>query len=311
MRKILVTGGTVFVSRYIAEYYTRFIPEYQVDEEAEVYVMNRGTRRQSEGVKLIKCDKNDIGSSLINYDFDLVIAVNIYTKQEMKNLIDALYGINDFIFISSSAVYPETLPQPFKEEQPVGYNKIWGEYGKSKYEAEQYLIDHIPQAYILRPPYLYGCMNNLYRESFVFDCALVEAPFYIPKDGSMMLQFFHINDLCRFIDILVRTHPEQRIFNLGNSKAEDINSFVKACYMVVGSELKTIYVGEEHEQRSYFPFYDYSYTLDVTKMKELMPDTMPLIDGLKDSFRWYKKHTGEVKRRPYFDYIEEHLQDLK
>ena len=38
-KTVLVTGGTVFVSRYIAEYY--------VSKGFEVYVLNRNTRLQS------------------------------------------------------------------------------------------------------------------------------------------------------------------------------------------------------------------------------------------------------------------------
>lgn len=309
MKKILVTGGTVFVSRYIAEYYSNFIAEYESENEYEVYVMNRGTHNQVEGVKLIECDKQNIGNKLINYDFDIVIAVNIYTKEEMKKLIDGLYHIKDFIFISSSAVYPETLPQPFKEEQPVGYNSIWGDYGKNKYEAEQYLTKNVPQAYILRPPYLYGKMQNLYREGFVFECAMNERPFYIPNDGSMKLHFFHVADLCRFIDIIIRTKPDCHIFNVGNNHVDDINSFVETCYKVVGTDLKKIYVdGAEHEQRSYFPFHNYSYSLDVSKMLELMPETMPIHKGLKDSFNWFKKYDSIMNRRPYFEYIDNNLE---
>ena len=45
MRKILVTGGTVFVSRFIAEYY--------VAKGDEVYVLNRNTRPQSAGVRYL------------------------------------------------------------------------------------------------------------------------------------------------------------------------------------------------------------------------------------------------------------------
>ena len=150
-------------------------------------------------------------------------------------------------------------------------------------------------------------MNNLYREAFVFDCALVERPFYVPNDGSMKLQFFHVNDLCRFIDILLRTHPTQHIFNVGNSEPEDINSFVKACYKVVGSEPTLISVGNEHAQRSYFPFHDYSYVLDVSKMSELMPETMLFAKGLKDSYKWYVKNQSAVNRKPYFDYIDKFI----
>lgn len=45
MKTVLVTGGTVFVSRYIAEYYCA--------AGYDVYVLNRNTREQSQGVKLI------------------------------------------------------------------------------------------------------------------------------------------------------------------------------------------------------------------------------------------------------------------
>ena len=307
MKKILITGGTIFVSRYIAEYYTGFIPEYTSEQEAEVYVMNRGTHNQVDGVHLIECDKNNIGGKLLDYDFDVVIAVNIYTPDEMQNLLNGLRTIRDFVFISSSAVYPETLPQPFSEEQECGANSIWGDYGVNKLAAEQVLLSRCPQAYILRPPYLYGKMNNLYREAFVFDCALVERPLYVPNDGSMKLQFFHVNDLCRFIDILLRTHPTQHIFNVGNSEPEDINSFVKACCKVVGSEPTLISVGNEHAQRSYFPFHDYSYVLDVSKMSELMPETMLFAKGLKDSYKWYVKNQSAVNRKPYFDYIDKFI----
>ena len=94
--------------------------------------------------------------------------------------------------LSSSAVYPEYEPQPFKEELPLAENKFWGKYGTDKIAAEQELQKRVPDAYILRPPYLYGEMNNVYREAFVFECAMRDRNFYLPKDGSMQLQFFHV-----------------------------------------------------------------------------------------------------------------------
>ena len=67
--KILVTGGTVFVSRFIAEYY--------VAKGHEVYVLNRNNRPQSDGVKLIQADRHDLGEVLCPYHFDAVIDVNL------------------------------------------------------------------------------------------------------------------------------------------------------------------------------------------------------------------------------------------
>ena len=105
--------------------------------------------------------------------------------------MDALKSFSSYIFISSSAVYPEYLPLPFKEDMPIGENKIWGFYGKGKVEAEKALLLRVPDAFIIRPPYLYGPMNNVYREAFVFDCAIKGRKFFLPQDGNLKLKFFY------------------------------------------------------------------------------------------------------------------------
>ena len=182
MKKVLVTGGTVFVSRYIAEYY--------VEKGYEVYVLNRNTKEQSKGVNLIQADRHDIGDMLKAIYFDIVIDT-AYTAHDVEMLLDALGEYGDYILISSSAVYPEYALQPFAEETALAVNRYWGIYGTNKIEAEAVLQKRNLNAYILRPPYLYGPMNNVYRESFIFDCALRDRKFYLPKDGNMKLQFFH------------------------------------------------------------------------------------------------------------------------
>lgn len=300
MRNILVTGGTVFVSRYVAEYF--------VKKGDKVFVLNRNSRPQSEGVTLIEADRNTLDNQLKDYHFDVVLDVTAYTKNDVENLVNALGEIKEYIFISSSAVYPETLPQPFCEEQECGANTIWGAYGIKKLEAEKYLRQHVPQAYILRPPYLYGPMQNVYREGFVFDCAMADRTFYIPKDGSMKMQFFHVEDLCRFIEIVLEKKPEQRIFNVGNREAVTINEWVAACYHTAGKELHTVNVDDRHPQRNYFSFYDYEYYLDVAKQEALMPETKPLLKGLKESYEWYCGHSGLVNKKPLIDYIDKNLK---
>lgn len=53
MRKLLVTGGTVFVSRYVAAYFARL--------GDQVYVLNRNSHPQVPGVTLIQGDRNALG----------------------------------------------------------------------------------------------------------------------------------------------------------------------------------------------------------------------------------------------------------
>ena len=298
MKKILVTGGTVFVSRYITEYY--------VAKGYEVYVLNRNTRQQSDGVILIEADRHNLGERLKEYSFDVVIDT-AYCLEDIEALMDALGDYKDYIFISSSAVYPEHEKQPFCEDTLVGENKYWGKYGTDKIEAEKALLHRNPNAYILRPPYLYGAMNNVYREAFVFDCALVDRTFYLPKDGKMQLQFFHIADLCRFIDVILKNKPDQHIFNVGNQDTISVREWVELCYQVAGKEATFALVMEEIEQRKYFSFSNYEYYLDVSKQYELMQDVTPLKEGLKEALEWYLQNTDKVNKRPYMDYIDNHL----
>lgn len=297
--RILVTGGTVFVSRYTAEYF--------VKKGHEVYVLNRNTRPQSAGVRLIECDRHSLGDKLKDIYFDTVIDVTSYNETDVKDLINALGDFGKYIMISSSAVYPETLSQPFTENQECGFNIHWEDYGTNKIQAEKYLINCIPDACIIRPPYLYGRMNNLYREAFVFECAEKDMPFFVAKDGRMKLQFFDIEDLSRFIEKIIESNPENHIFNVGNPDVVDVNEWVRLCYGVLGKVPEIRYVPTEINQRLYFPFRDYEYILDVSRQTEIMPDLKPIEIGLKQSYEWYRDNRELIVRKNYLDYIVNNL----
>ena len=298
--KILITGGTTFVSKYTAEFF--------VKKGDDVTVLNRGSRPQIEGVTHIDRDRTALGDKLNGKHFDLILDITAYTEEHVKTLVESGVEFTDYIFVSSSAVYPETNPHPFTEEQPCGYNSIWGDYGMNKLKAERYLQANVKNAYILRPPYFYGIYENLYREAFVFDCAMKSRPFYIPKNGEMKLQFFNVRDLCRFVEILVDKHPENRIFNVGNKKLVTVKEWIELCYKAAGKTAEFVSVSKDIPQRDYFCFHDYEYMLDVSKQSALMLNTVPLEKGLKEEFEWYKNNLDSVyNRKPYMEYIDNNL----
>lgn len=297
--KILITGGTVFVSRYAAEYF--------VKKEHEVYVLNRNTKPQSDGVNLINCDRHNIGNRLKDIYFDMIIDVTAYNQSDTEELLNALGNFGQYIMISSSAVYPETLSQPFNEEQKCGFNVHWESYGTGKIDAEKYLLAKIPEVYIIRPPYLYGKMNNLYRESFVFECAEKNLPFFVPENKKMKLQFFDIEDLCIFIEKIIADKPENHIFNVGNPETVSIEEWVRLCYGVLGKTPDIRCVQPEINQRLYFPFRNYEYILDATRQTEIMPDVKPLETGLKQSYDWYRNNRELIVRKDYLQYIKDNL----
>ena len=296
MKKILITGGTTFVSKYAATFFAR--------REYEVYVLNRGSKKQVDGVNLIKADRHHLGEALKNYHFDAVLDITAYDALDINDLLDGLDSFDKYIFISSSAVYPETGTQPFTENHKLDVNKYWGKYGTDKIESERVLLERVLDAYIIRPPYLYGPMNNVYREAFVLDCARNGRKFYLPQEGEMKLQFLHVEDLCRLMEIIIKDSPKEHILNVGNAERITIKEWVDMCYRTVGATLEYVSVPKDIEQRLYFCFYNYEYYLDVSKMREILPETKDMREGLMECALWYKEHPSEVNKKNYFEFID-------
>ena len=124
----------------------------------------------------------------------------------------------------------------------------------------------------------------------------------------MKLQFFHVNDLCRFIDVILRCKPNQHIFNVGNKEAVSVSEWVKLCYNAVGKNAVLHNVYEDIDQRKYFSFYDYEYSLDVSAQYELMSDVKPLDKGLEEAFAWYVQNKEKVIKKPFIEYIERNFK---
>ena len=79
--KILITGGTTFVSRYAAEHF--------VSKGEEVFVLNRNSRPHSQGVHLINCDRLNLGNKFANEHFDLILDITAYTDEHIKALLNS------------------------------------------------------------------------------------------------------------------------------------------------------------------------------------------------------------------------------
>ena len=50
----------------------------------------------------------------------------------------------------------------------------------------------------------------------------------------MKLQFFHIEDLCYFTDILLKKQPREHFFNVGNPETVTIRQWGELCYNAAG-----------------------------------------------------------------------------
>ena len=91
MKKILVTGGTTFVSKYVAKYF--------VNMGYEVYVLNRNTKSQVRGVKLIEGDRHNLNGILKNLSFDAVADITAYNEKDIIDFVKELGSYGQYIIL--------------------------------------------------------------------------------------------------------------------------------------------------------------------------------------------------------------------
>ncbi len=299
MEKILVMGGSYFIGKKIVE--------VLLENNYEVYVLNRGSNITPQGAKQLICDRNDenqMRNILKELEFEIVVDVSGLNSDHASILYKALNKnkIKKFIFISSSAVYDiDKLNLPFKETDILGENKYWGQYGTDKIAAEVKYQELFKQdsmeLIILRPPYVYGENNYAQRESFIFDHIYYNKPIIIPASNPR-LQFIYTTDLANIIIKLINTKlPNLAIFNVGNKKEVLVSEWIDMCAKVMGKSHDTImfdYKEEGYMIRDFFPFHDYSNVLDVTKINEIYEIETNFEVGLRAAYEWYLENQHSI-----------------
>ena len=127
------------------------------------------------------------------------------------------------------------------------------------------------------------------EKRFVFDCALAGRKFYLPRDGKMKLQFFHVQDLCRLMDAVLNSRPARHIFNAGNKDTISVRDWAELCYKIAGKQAEFVEVFEETDQRNYFCFDNYEYCMDVSEQDKLLADTKRMDEGLRNLLSGIKR----------------------
>lgn len=168
MKKILIMGGNQFVGKEIVKKF--------LGKDYTVYVLNRGTRKNIEGVIFLKTDRDnyiEMKNTLKDIEVDVIVDVSAYTEEQVNILHKVMKNkFKQYILISSASIYNNIKCTPVNEENQTGENLIWGDYAKNKYLAEKITIEnsnlHNFKYTIFRPFYIYGIGNNLDRENYFF-----------------------------------------------------------------------------------------------------------------------------------------------
>ncbi|WP_162300609.1 NAD-dependent epimerase/dehydratase family protein [Anaerosacchariphilus polymeriproducens] len=288
---ILIMGGTRFVSKSLAIFLIDKGHKVSIFTRNKIPVDYTGIVEHFIGDRKILADLQKIKE----IDFDIVFDISAYELLDVKNLFSCLNKISlkRYIFCSSGSVYSPTIEMA-KEFSECGYNQNWGEYGLNKLKIEEFLMKEFEKyglpISIVRPTYIYGKGNVLYREAFFFERIMQQKIIPIP-DSDSKIQHIYIDDLLKiFEELMYLDKANGQVFNVTHPEEISWESLVKTAASVVGTEAKikkVNYVGKL-KPREFFPFRDYTYLLSIDKLKEYNVST-PEIDlkkGLELSYNW-------------------------
>ncbi len=217
--KILFIGGTGRLSKDVAK--------KTVDSGHEVFLITRGTSARamfadSRYHMLYGDARNEemVRTLISDYSFDVVIDFLSYNPKQLEGIMNAVENkCNQFIFISSAAVYKRVKGELISEEKTEIGNDRW-KYAYDKYLCEKELVKHFENTAvnytIVRPAVTYGntripypiVPQNTQKEYSFLSRVLTGAPIPFFDDGRIDVTLTHTRDFAKGVVGL-----------MGNSKA--------------------------------------------------------------------------------------------
>src|SRR6204780_3820729 len=303
----LVIGGTQFIGRMmVAEL---------LKQDHSVSILHRKPKHDlGRRVKNIMADRNNekaMKAALAGKNFDVVFD-NVYdwergtTAANVEATVRAIGNrLHRYIFMSSVAAYGDGLNHHdgdalAPDDAPELYRRNKAMSERALFRLHQRI--GLPVV-TLRPPFVYGPGNNLYREAFFWDRLRANRSIILPGDGRRLAQFIYVKDLVKAcIKVMGEPAAIGHAFNIANarplSQAEVVEAFAKVCKKPV----KFVRIPREYILRAgghavgpklYFGSYvDLPPITQVTAKAQRVLKFKPtdFATGLKETYKWYLRH---------------------
>lgn len=246
-----------------------------------------------------------VGGILANNDFPYQFLME--NMQIQNNLIDGAHkaGIEKFIFLGSSCIYPKFAPQPLKEEclltdslEPTneGYAlaKITG-VKACQAIRNQYNKDYVS----LMPTNLYGYNDNFdLQSSHVLPAMLRKfheakinnnAPVTLWGSGSPMREFLFVDDMAAAVVYALENNLPEYLYNIGTGKDITIKELAEIIQKIIGHQGKIIWDITKPDGTP-------RKLIDVSKMEAMgWTYTTELEEGVKKTYDWFLENIESVK----------------
>lgn len=252
MKEVLVIGGSRFIGKHLVQLLAK-------NRELHLTIVNRGNTPAEEyvpeGGTHIKVDRErqeELEKALSGKKFDLLFDVCAITKEHVDLLLNVMKGnIGRHIHVSTGSVYAEedALSLPITEDFPFGpINENQHPYMNNKRGAEYALMEAYADGYpvtIIRPTFVYGPDNYIYREAYFFDRIAADRPIILPEKGFGFQDLVHVDDVATLL-VAVATAPAELVlgeaFNATRGRIMTATMYAKTVAEIIGKEAKIEYV---------------------------------------------------------------------
>jgi GDP-L-fucose synthase len=233
--------------------------------------------------------------------------------QIQNNLIEAAHrhGVEKFIFLGSSCIYPKLAPQPLREEYllsgPLEPTNEWYALAKiAGAKACEAIHRQFGKAFFsLMPTNLYGPNDNYDLESSHVLPAMIRkfhdakvaghAPVTLWGSGSPLREFLHVDDLASAIRFALEHELPADLYNVGTGDDLPIKELAHLIQDIIGHH------GEIHWDRSK-PDGTPRKLLDVSKLAEAgWQASIGLADGIRQTYEWFLTHQDTFKELKFSD----------
>jgi len=246
-----------------------------------------------------------VGGILANNDFPYQFLMG--NMQIQNNLIDGAFksGIEKFIFLGSSCIYPKFAKQPLKEEylltDSLEPTNEWYAIAKiTGLKACQAIRKQFNKDYVnLMPTNLYGFFDNFdLQSSHVLPAMLRkfhEAKINNNSDvtlwgsGTPMREFLFVDDMAEAVVYALENHLPEYLYNIGTGKDITIKELAETIQSVTGHQGKILWDANKPDGTP-------RKLMDVSKMKELGWEySTELEDGIKKTYQWFLNNIDSFK----------------
>ncbi len=246
-----------------------------------------------------------VGGILANNDFPYQFLME--NMQIQNNLISTAFelGIDKFIFLGSSCIYPKLASQPLKEEYlltgSLEATNEWYALAKiTGVKSCQAIRNQFGRDYVsLMPTNLYGTHDNFDLNSSHVLPALIRkfhdgknnnnAPVTLWGSGTPLREFLFVDDMAEAVVFALENKLPDYLYNIGTGKELKIKELALLIQKIVGHSGEIIWDNSKPDGTP-------RKLLDVSKMQNLGWNyQINLEKGIQMTYDWFLENLKDYK----------------